>query len=191
MHQQSADKNARQMVFPADLKTAQLGDVIEALENVGDQVAIVRLMVVNQTAGLAGFQSLLVRDTSRPVQGAEKARLLRERFAGKKRAVSVEGRKMPNATGDLVCVFVEGSREELAGVLRDVENESHIQKAQLTNTISAAKLAQYANRPVAPSDQKGEHSASRAGPCSAFRLRSSTKSSRTESRLQLRRLVRT
>ncbi len=43
-----------------------------------------------------------------------------------------------------------------------MQNESQIQRAQLTNTISAAKLAEYANRPVAPSSQSGQHSAPRA-----------------------------
>jgi len=159
MHNQSAESKSRRLVFPADLKTAQMGDVIEAMESVGDQVAVVRLTVVNQTSGLGGLQSLLVRDSSRQVQGKEKARLLRERFADKKGAVAIDGRITPSATGDLVCVFVEGSREQLADVLKDVQNESQIQKAQLTNTISAAKLAQYANRPVAQSGQMGEHSA--------------------------------
>lgn len=159
MHHQSAESKSRRLVFPADLKTAQMGDVIEAMESVGDQVAVVRLTVVNQTSGLGGLQSLLVRDSSRQVQGKEKARLIRERFADKKGAVAIDRQITPSATGDLVCVFVEGSREQLADVLKDVQNESQIQKAQLTNTISAAKLAQYANRPVAQSGQTGTHSA--------------------------------
>ena len=48
-----------EIVLPADLKTAKVGDVIEAMEKVGDQVAVVRLTVVNQTAGLGQLQSLL------------------------------------------------------------------------------------------------------------------------------------
>jgi len=159
---EEAETIAPQLVFPADLKTAQVGDAIEALESVGDQVAVVRLTVVNQTPGLGGVQSLLVRDSSRPVGRAEKDKLLRERLTDTKGAVSVEGQKMANAAGGLICVYVEGSREQLADVLKDVQNESQIQRAQLTNTISAAKLAQYAKRPVAPSSQFGEHTAPRA-----------------------------
>jgi hypothetical protein len=154
--------NAAQLVFPADLKTAKMGDMIEALESVGDQVAVVRLTVMNQTPGLGGLQSLLLRESSRPVRGDEKSRLLKERFSDQKGAVAVDSLKLPNAEGDLVCVYLEGSREELVDVLKDVQNGNDIQKAQLTNTISAEKLAQYANRPVTPSQRAGEHSASRA-----------------------------
>lgn len=145
-----------ELVFPANLKTARAGDVIEALENVGDQVAVVRLTVVNQTAGLGGLQSLLVRDTSRPVQDREQAKRLQKWFMDKKEGVSVGGQKMANGTGDLICVFMEGSRDQLTGVLKDLQHESQIQQAELTNTISASKLAQYANRPVAPSRQRNE-----------------------------------
>jgi hypothetical protein len=159
---EEAETIAPKLVFPADLKTAQVGDAIEALENVGDQVAVVRLTVVIQTPGPGGNQSLLVRDSSRPVGKAEKDKLLKEWFADTKGAVSVEGQKLANAAGGLICVYVEGSREQLADVLKDVQNESQIQRAQLTNTISAAKLAEYANRPVAPPSQFGEHTAPRA-----------------------------
>jgi hypothetical protein len=148
-----ADAKGPQLVFPANLKTAQVGDVIEALENVGEQVAVVRLTVVNQAAGLDGIQSLLVRDASRTVQNVEELKTLRKQFTDKKGTVAVDGSKTPNSAGDLICVFVEGTREQLADVLKDVQNESQIQQAQLTNTISAAKLAQYANRPVAPALQ--------------------------------------
>ena len=151
----ASDNSAQELVFPADLKTARVGDVIEALEKVGEQVAIVRLQVLNQTAELGGLQSLLVRNTSRPVTTTEQARILRERFEAKG-AVSIERRKMGKGAGGVVCVFLEGNRDELAGVLKDVQKENLIQQAQLTNTMSAAKLAQYANRPVAPTDQSPE-----------------------------------
>jgi len=154
--------NASQLVFPADLKTAKEGDVVEALERIGDQVAVVRLTVVNQTAGVGGLQSLLVRDARRYVKGEEEEKLLRGRFADGQKAVSIEDRKGLNTAGDLICVYIEGSRDELVGVLKDVQKESHFQQAQLTNTISAAKLAEYANRPVSPSGLGGNSSASPA-----------------------------
>jgi hypothetical protein len=161
-HAQAPTSNASQLVFPADLKTAKEGDVVEALESIGDQVAVVRLTVVNQTAGVGGLQSLLVRDARRYVKGEEKAKLLKGRFADGQRAVTVEDRKGLNTAGDLICVYVEGSRDELVGVLKDVQMESQFQQAQLTNTISAAKLAEYANRPVSPSGREGDRNSSPA-----------------------------
>ena len=141
------------MVFPAELKSAQEGDVVEALESVGDQVAVVRLTLVNRTSSLLGLQNVLVRDASRPVLGKEKEQLMKDRFAEKKASVVVDGKTVSNGPGELICVFVEGSRDELVGVLKDVQNQSQVQRAQLTNAISAAKLAEYARRPVTASNQ--------------------------------------
>jgi hypothetical protein len=157
-----SEAGASRLVFPADLKSAQEGDVVEALESVGNQVAVVRLMLVNQTTALGGLQNLLVRDASRPVQGAEKEKLLKGRFAAAKGSVVVDAKTVSNGPGELICVFVEVSRDELVGVLRDVQNESQIQRAQLTNAISAAKLAEYAKRPVTTASLGGDASAARA-----------------------------
>ena len=144
----AADAGKSRMVFPAELKAAREGDVVEALESVGDQVAVVRLTLVNRTASLGGLQNLLVRDASRPVRGEEKEKLMKERFAEKKGSVVVDAKTVSNGPGELICVFVEGSREELVGVLKEVQNQSQVQRAQLTNAISPAKLAEYAQRPV-------------------------------------------
>ena len=62
-----------------------------------------------------------------------------------------------NAPGDLICVYVEGSREEMLGVLSDLQNESHFPAAELTNTISFTALEEYARHAVPP--QNGERTA--------------------------------
>jgi negative regulator of sigma E activity len=162
MAPRAVDAEKSRMVFPAELKSAQEGDVVEALESVGDQVAVVRLTLVNRTASFGGLQNLLVRDASRPVRGAEKAKLMKERFAEAKGSVVVDAKTVSNGPGELICVFVEGSRDELVGVLKDVQNQSQVQRAQLTNAISAEKLAEYAQRPVATAGQEGEHGSARA-----------------------------
>ncbi len=64
---------------------------------------------VNQTPGPGGNQSLLVRDSSRPVGKAEKDKLLKEWFADTKGAKSrSKAKKLANAAGGLICVYVEG-----------------------------------------------------------------------------------
>ncbi len=150
-----ARSDKSRMVFPAELKAAREGDVVEALESVGDQVAVVRLTLVNRTASLGGLQNLLVRDASRPVRGEEKEQLMKERFAEKKGSVVVDAKTVSNGPGELICVFVEGSRDELVGVLKEVQNQSLVQRAQLTNAISPAKLAEYAQRPVTTAQHSG------------------------------------
>jgi anti-sigma factor RsiW len=147
------DAGKSRMVFPADLKKAHEGDVIEALESVGDQVAVVRLTLVNRTTSLGSLQNLLVRDATRPVRGEEKEKLMKERFADKRGSVVVDAKTESNGPGELICVFVEGSRDELVGVLKGVQNQSQVQRAQLTNAISPAKLAEYAQRPVTTQSQ--------------------------------------
>jgi hypothetical protein len=163
MQSRLADAGGSRMVFPADLKSAKEGSVIEALESVGNQVAVVRLTLVNQTAGLGGLQSLLVRNASRPVRDEEKEKLMKERFAKEKGSVVLDAKKVSNGPGELICVFVEVSRDDIMGVLKDVQKESQIQHAQLTNAISPERLAEYVQRPVMAANLGGDRSAARAG----------------------------
>jgi hypothetical protein len=146
---------ATALMLPANLKTAKVGDVVEALQQDGQQVAVVRLTVVNQVEGLDGVQSVLVRNTSRTLQNADEIKRLRQQFGADKSG------DMPKSTvaggpGDLICVYMEGSRDEMVGVLHDLQKESHIQAAELTNTISIKALEQYANHAVSGQKQAGE-----------------------------------
>lgn len=136
------------LMLPANLKTAHVGDVIDALEQDGPQVAVVRLTVVNQVEGLDGVQSLLVRNTIRTLQNADEISRLRQQF-GAGKSTEVPKSAVQQAPGELICVYVEGSREEMLGVFNDLQNESHIQAAELTNTISYSALEEFA-RPAVP-----------------------------------------
>jgi hypothetical protein len=171
----ATDGNGAELVLPADLKKAKVGDVIEAMEKVGNQVAVVRLTVVDQTAGLGQLQSLLWREPSHSAQQEGTARgkqqvALREKAVeyeststfGEQKQKSAGGSQQmkKNKAGELICVFIEESREELADLLKDMQAERPFQQAELTSTISVEKLAQYANHPVAPS--AAAHSTSHA-----------------------------
>ena len=140
------------LTLPANLKTARVGDVVEALQQDGQQVAVVRLTVVNQVEGLDGVQSLLVRNTSRTLQNADEIKRMRQQFPADKSA-DVPKAAIPASPGDMICVYAEGSRDEMLGVLQDLQTESHIQAAELTNTISVSTLEQYARRAV-PADKQ-------------------------------------
>jgi hypothetical protein len=150
-----AQSSGTALILPANLKTAQVGDVVEALQQDGEQVAVVRLTVVNQVEGLDGVQNILVRNTSSKLQNAEEIRRMRQRFAGDKTA---EFRKsvVPGSAGDTICVYMEGSRDEMLAVLQGLQNESHIQKAELTNTIDVTALEEYAGGAVPATKQNRE-----------------------------------
>jgi hypothetical protein len=147
------------LMLPANLKTAQVGDVVEALQQDGQQVAVVRLTVVNQVEGLDGVLSVLVRNTSRTLQNADEIKRLRQQFGADRADTRADA--MPKAavgvpSGDFICVYVEGSRDEMVRVLHDLQNESHIRAAELTNTISVKALEQYANQAVPGQKEAGE-----------------------------------
>jgi hypothetical protein len=144
--------------LPTDLKKAKVGDVIEAMEKVGDQVAVVRLKVVDQSDGLGQLRSLLVREPARIAQkqgtvlANEKETIRDQTFDYQKNSTAGDhGQMAKNKAGDLICVFIEESREELADLLKDMQAERPFQQAELTNTISVEKLSQYANQHVPPS----------------------------------------
>jgi hypothetical protein len=146
------------LMLPANLKTAKMGDVVEALQQDGQQVAVVRLTVVNQVEGLDGVQSLLVRNTSRTLQNVDEIKQIRKQFTLDK-STHVSKAAVPTAAGDMICVYVEGSRDEMLGVLRDVQNESQIRAAELTNTIPFTTLEEYASRAVPSQKQSADQSA--------------------------------
>jgi hypothetical protein len=145
------------LMLPANLKTAKVGDVVEALQQDGQQVAVVRLTVVNQVEGLDGVQSLLVRNTSRTLQNVDEIKQMRQHFAVDKSAL-VSKAAVPSAAGDMICVYVEGSRDEMLAVLQDLQNERQIQAAELTNTISFTTLEEYARRAVPSQKQSPDRS---------------------------------
>jgi hypothetical protein len=142
------------LVLPANLKTAKVGDVVEALQQDGKQVAVVRLTVVNQVEALDGVQSLLVRNTTQILQNADEIRHMRQRFAAGK-AADVPKESIPIAPGDMICVYAEGSRAEMLRVLQGLQSERHIQEAELTNTIPFEVLEEFANSAVPAKQQMG------------------------------------
>jgi hypothetical protein len=138
------------LMLPANLKTAQVGDVVEALQQDGQQVAVVRLTVVNQVEGLDGVQSVLVRNNCRTLQNVDEIKRMRQQFSSDKSA-ELSKSTVSSAPGDLICVYIEGSPDEMRGVLQDLQTEKKIQEAQITNTISVADLEQFAN-PAVPAN---------------------------------------
>ncbi len=155
-----------QLLLPANLKTAKVGEVVEALQQDGEQVAVVRLTVVNQDEGLDGFQSVLMHNTSRTLQNADEIKRARQQFvAGHPAEVSKSAR--PSAPGDTICVYVEGSREEMLRVLQGLQNERHIQKAELTNTIEFTALEKFAGHAVPSNKQMKERQAANEPPANA------------------------
>jgi hypothetical protein len=150
-----AQSSGMALILPANLKTAKVGDVVEALQQDGDQVAVVRLQVIDQVEGLAGVQNILVRNTSSTLQNVDEIKRMRQRFAGNKPA-DVRKAIVPGTTGDVICVYMEGSRDEMVAVLRGLQNESHIPKAELTNTIAITTLEEFAGSAVPATKQNRE-----------------------------------
>jgi len=147
--------DASHLTFPADLKTAKVGEAVDALEKDGDRVAVVRLTVVNQAEGLAGIQKLLVANDRRAVNNAAEKDKLSALYSLPKQGVAVDSSSKAQGRGDLVCVYVEGTRDDLVAVLHDVQNESFFQQMEVTS-ITAAQLERLSRRAVSPQNGKSE-----------------------------------
>lgn len=150
-----SDLDASRLTFPADLKTAKVGEAVDALEKDGDRVAVVRLTVVNQAEGLAGIQKLLVANDRRAVDSAAEKDKLSALYSLPKQGVAVDSASKARGRGDLVCVYVEGTRDDLVAVLHEVQNESFFQQMEVTS-ISAAQLERLSRRAVSPQNGKSE-----------------------------------
>ncbi len=125
--QPSADETQRessgwQLTFNQEtLRTADIGQVVEALATSGDRVAVVRLTVVDKQRGLDSLQLLLARNSIAPAP---------ERTAGPP-AQAAEG---------MVAVYVESTSEQLAATLRQLQHEDLFRGFEVAGPIEVAQL---------------------------------------------------
>ena len=128
-----SDNEARagrsQLVFDDSLKRADVGQIVEALETIDGEVAVVRLTVVDRRKGLDALQVLLSRN-----------KILQETTAAGNYREQDKQEKSDGAE-PLVAVFVEASGEQLAQALLQLNAQDSIQSLEIEQPIAAGELA--------------------------------------------------
>ena len=118
-----------QLVFGRDLKDVPIGQVVEALDQQGDKVAVVKLTVVDRQQGLRDLQVLLKRhhiiadDAAPPEEKEPQAK---------------EGGRLKNSS--LLAVYVETSDNQLAAAMRELQKEGGVRQLTIDAPITVAQL---------------------------------------------------
>lgn len=135
----SVTRSASQLVFDhASLNGAQVGDVIQAMKHSEEEVAVVRLTVVDRQDGLERLQLLLTenhiptRNDSRPEAATTGILSAREQ---------------------LTAVYVESDSDQLSAALEKILHDQRFRRLELEEPIQLADLdakarAQMAARPA-------------------------------------------
>lgn len=113
--------NGQSRLVFTNLKDAEVGEIVEAIEHTQGRAAVVRCTVVDRMDGVRGFQALLARNEISEDESREESRMLTEQ----NRAL-VESKGDLAASGSegdqLIGVYVEAPREQIARVLRQIQS---------------------------------------------------------------------
>ncbi len=116
-----------QLAFDDDLTEAQIGQVLSALETSGDQIAVIKLTVVDRSASLNALQLLLERNRV-PLESAP---------SKSKNASKAEAEPK---LGGMVAVYVETTRDQLASTLLELKQDKRFRILERQPAISLASL---------------------------------------------------
>ncbi|MBT4868112.1 MAG: hypothetical protein HON53_23660 [Planctomycetaceae bacterium] len=133
----TVDAPAGGLTFSGNLRRAEIGQVVEALERSVDRVSVVRLTVVDRREGLKNLQVLLSRNHIPQELTAEA-----DKQQEKSRDAVAAKSALPNQDGRLVAVYVEATGPQLAAVFEQIEQDSKFQPMKIDSPITIGQLAQ-------------------------------------------------
>jgi hypothetical protein len=126
-----------QLAFGKDLRDAEVGQVVQALEHVEGNVSVVTLTVVDRMEGLKGFQSLLTRNRITP-----------QVDQGFVKDTPAKNDADAGSPGDLVCVYVEAPSEQLAAVIEQLRSEMQFRELRVDEPLALAALDQRSGNQI-------------------------------------------
>ncbi|MGE3313963.1 MAG: hypothetical protein AB7O26_02525 [Planctomycetaceae bacterium] len=134
-----------------DLKNVEVGQVVEAIEHNGGRVAVVRCTVLDRMDGVRGFQALLTRNSiSEDLPQAVSRSLKEQDRAPNESKIEVS---VPAPSGDeLIGVFVEAPREQIAEVLRQIQS-LELQELAVDEPVEFEQLNNQLEGEAAPESQ--------------------------------------
>jgi len=116
------------LVFGTDVRDAEIGQVVQALEHQEGRVTVVTLTVVDRMEGLRGFQSLLARNSISPeMVSVDNGAPVRDESGATADA--------SESAGELVCLYVEAPSERLSAVLGELNRVERSNRALPANNM--------------------------------------------------------
>ncbi len=123
----SAADRESQLVFGHNLKDVPIGQVVEALDQQGDKIAVVKLTVVDRQQGLRDLQVLLKKHQ---IVSADTPKL----------GETGANARSPSQNSSLLAVYVETSDNQLAAAMRELQKEAAFRQLTIDAPITVAGL---------------------------------------------------
>ncbi len=128
-------------------QSAQIGEVVEALRTEGDQVAVVRLTVIDRQEGLKELQLLLANSQIEVAEPSDEAEKLSGSVLSKKGADKADrsqdaalAESLPAAPDQLLAVFVESDVDQLTAALQQLRETKNLESLEVESPILVAQL---------------------------------------------------
>ncbi|MCH7987845.1 MAG: hypothetical protein IID46_01705 [Planctomycetes bacterium] len=141
-------KNDSGLIFEnlQELKDADIGKIVTALEKTNEGITVVKLTVVDRRAGLKSLQVLLSRHKI-PLDDKKGNKSDRDKKAeGKSR--KDKNNSTQEKSERLVAVYVKATPLQIAAALGDLRNSDLFQKLHVRGPIQTAQLNNYSGRQV-------------------------------------------
>ncbi|MCX7419331.1 MAG: hypothetical protein NT013_07315 [Planctomycetia bacterium] len=146
----ATDSVANLFLNQETLKSAEIGDVVEALQTLDDEIAVVRLTVVDRQQGVDQLQLLFAKnqidaDAAAPVFAKNKSFAAKSADSSKRDETATT-----NQTEQLMAVYVESNSEHLSAALQELCQKDLVQSFEVEPPISFAEL----DAPNSENDEK-------------------------------------
>jgi anti-sigma factor RsiW len=123
------------------LREAEIGDVVDALQTNGDQVAVVRLTVVDRQKGRKHLQVLLAKNHIPQSDAGEAAKTFSDARSERESAdLAKRNSGQGAATEQMLAVYVESDSQQLAATLRQLRESQIVQSLEVEQPILLAQL---------------------------------------------------
>ena len=141
-------KNDSGLIFEnlQELKEADVGKMVTALEKTNEGITVVKLTVVDRQTGLKTLQVLLSRHKIPLDDEKGKKSASSQKSEGESR--NENSSNVQKQSERLVAVYVEASSRQLSAALEDLRNSDLFQKLHVRGPIQTAQLARYSGRQV-------------------------------------------
>ena len=132
------------------LKTVEIGDVVEALQTLDDEIAVVRLTVVDRQEGLNQLQLLFANNRIAPEPTAtapEKSKADAIKSADRSK------RDESSSAEQMMAVFVESNSQHLTAALQELSQTKLVQSLEVESPISLSELDVSGDKSFAKSEK--------------------------------------
>jgi hypothetical protein len=143
-NKEASDAPASELTFGDNLKRAEIGQVVEALERSAGRIMVVRLTVVDIRKGFKNLHVLLARNRI-PQDPASNAVEQQKNTS----VAADDAATLPEQDNRLVAVYVKATGAQLTAVFEQIKRESRFQQMKIDPPITVAQLAEATQTPLA------------------------------------------